>query len=262
MRIHHLNCGSMHPYFPRTRAIVYCLLVETSDGLVLVDTGLGMQDCTHPAPLMRLFATLIGAARDVEETAVRQVVRLGFAPEDVRHIVLTHMNLDHTGGLPDFPGALVHVHRAAYEAALRPHGITERARVPAHWAHGPHWVLHEQPDGEWFGFESIRVVPGLVPDMRLIPLPGHTRGHCGVAIATPTGWLFDCGDAASPYHHATDPYPEQDHPRAVNVLPTWLVRRVIGPHVPRLQMLAREHADEVQLISGHDMYGFARYQAQ
>ena len=35
MRVHHLNCGSMHSYFPRVRSFVYCLLVETSDGLLL-----------------------------------------------------------------------------------------------------------------------------------------------------------------------------------------------------------------------------------
>ncbi|WP_223281445.1 MBL fold metallo-hydrolase [Streptomyces antnestii] len=42
---------------------------------------------------------------DTGETAVRQVAALGYDIEDVRHIVLTHLDLDHAGGLRDFPPA-------------------------------------------------------------------------------------------------------------------------------------------------------------
>jgi hypothetical protein len=80
MTIHHLNCGTMHPYFPRLRLLVYCLLVETDDGLILVDTGLGLGDCTQPSSLMRLFMALMRNPRDEEETAVRQVAAMGFDP--------------------------------------------------------------------------------------------------------------------------------------------------------------------------------------
>jgi glyoxylase-like metal-dependent hydrolase (beta-lactamase superfamily II) len=43
------------------------------------------------------------------ETAVRQIEELGFGAADVRHIVLTHFDLDHIGGLADFPDAEVHL---------------------------------------------------------------------------------------------------------------------------------------------------------
>ena len=101
MRIHHLNCGSLKPYWPRLEAIVYCLLVETNQGLLLVDTGFGLQDYSHPTPTMRLFTRLLRVPCDERETAVRQVVRLGYDAEDVRHIVMTHLHLDHAGGLRD-----------------------------------------------------------------------------------------------------------------------------------------------------------------
>ena len=35
----------------------------------------------------------------------------GFRREDVRHILVTHLDFDHAGGLPDFPDAVVHVQR-------------------------------------------------------------------------------------------------------------------------------------------------------
>ena len=252
----------MAPRFPRMQVIIYCLLVETNEGLLLVDTGFGTSDCTNPAWLMRLFAAYVGAPLDIEETAVRQVQRLGYCPEDVEHIVLTHLHLDHAGGLADFPVAQVHVLRTEYEGAMHPKDLAERFYLPAHWAHSPRWVLHEGCDGQWFGFDAIRLLPGLSPEILLVPLPGHTRGHCGVAIATESGWLFHCGDAASPFHSKTAPHSFPDANHQLNMLPAWFVRWVIGPQVPRLRQLLQEHSDAVELISSHDIYSFKRNQGE
>lgn len=244
----------MFPYFPRVYAIVYCLLVETNDGLLLVDTGFGIKDYTDPTRLMRLFTRSLRTPCDVEETAARQVVRLGYDVEDVKHIVLTHLHLDHAGGLPDFPGAEVHVFGLEYEAAMHPQGLMERFYTAAHWLHRPKWVVHELEGEKWFEFDSMRIKDGLQPEVLLIPLTGHTRGHCGVAIKTSEGWLLHCGDAASPLHPQANPY------SPFKGSPNWLVRRLVGNHVPRLREFVREHRDEVTLISGHDIYSFLEYQ--
>lgn len=253
MTIYHLNCGTMRPYFPPLRAIVYCLLVETNDGLVLVDTGFGLGDCTRPSPLMRGFMALLRNSRDTGETAVRQVAALGFDPEDVRHIVCTHLHLDHAGGLPDFPWARVHLHRPEYEAAMARRGVMGRFYRPEHWAHGPRWVVHDLAGEEWFGFDCIPVLQDSSPRVLLIPLPGHTVGHCGVAVETGAGWLLHCGDAASPFYEGADP----NHPHDVQA--NWLSRRLIGSQVPRLRPLARQHGDQVRLISGHDRASWATF---
>jgi glyoxylase-like metal-dependent hydrolase (beta-lactamase superfamily II) len=259
--IHHLNCGSLYPVFPRAYAITYCLAVETNQGLALVDTGFGLEDYARPSPLMRLFLFWMGVPRDPSETAARQLFKLGYSPEDVRHIVLTHLHLDHAGGLRDFPGAQVHVSGAEYGAAMDPRGLMERAYDPAHWAHGPRWTLHERFDEDWFGFDAAHVVEDLIPEILLIPLPGHTRGHCGVAVQTRTGWLLQCGDAASPYHRDTDLHGRGKAGQYLNVLPGWFTRRVIGPHVPRLRALVAAHSGEISVISAHDRYSFDRMAA-
>ncbi|MFP5407019.1 MAG: MBL fold metallo-hydrolase, partial [Gammaproteobacteria bacterium] len=115
MRIHHLNCISSCPLGGqlmdgRTRSIVkrghltcHCLLVECADSLVLVDTGFGLRDVADPkGRLSGFFLRLLSPEFREEMTAARQVERLGFKVSDVQHIVLTHLDFDHAGGLDDF----------------------------------------------------------------------------------------------------------------------------------------------------------------
>jgi glyoxylase-like metal-dependent hydrolase (beta-lactamase superfamily II) len=194
IRVHHLNCGTMCPYSRRLMAgqggwletaelCCHCLLIETAQGLVLVDSGLGTDDIARPARLGRAFVAGIRPRLLEHETAIAQVRALGFAAADVRHIVVTHLDLDHAGGLADFPQAQVHVFDAELEAALAP-DLRERMRYQsAQWAHGPQWVRHRVEGEHWHGFEAIRAIPGLDPDLLLVPLTGHTRGQIDLFCA-------------------------------------------------------------------------------
>src|SRR5262245_20277012 len=161
MRVHHLNCATMRPFsrrlvngagglFEAGVMVCHCLLVETEDGLVLIDSGLGSADIADPVgSLGARFVRLTRPRLDPQETAVRQVARLGYRPADVRHIVLTHLDLDHAGGISDFPSATVHVHAREHDAAMRRGTPRERARYrPNHWAHGPTWATYLDSQGE------------------------------------------------------------------------------------------------------------------
>jgi glyoxylase-like metal-dependent hydrolase (beta-lactamase superfamily II) len=235
MSIQILDCAPMSPWFPRWKLGAACVVVEADQGTILVDTGVGIHDHEHPNWIVRLFMLDFGLRRNPETTAVRQLERLGIAPRDVRHIVLTHLHFDHAGGLPDFPQAQVHVHRREHEAYLHPRSWIELAYDRGDVVHSPRWALYDQIDAEWLGLEAIRLP--FNPAMYLIPLFGHTRGHCGVAIQDGPGWLFHCGDAL-PLNADSEP------------TPAWLNRLVLGPHGPRLQAFAREHP-EVRLLAGH-----------
>jgi glyoxylase-like metal-dependent hydrolase (beta-lactamase superfamily II) len=259
MRIFHLNCGTISARLTPAEAIIYCLLVETNQGLLLVDTGIGLEDYSQPTRIMNVFMWLMGMPRDPGETAARQILKLGYAIEDVRHIVLTHMHLDHAGGLRDFPKASVHIFKDEYEAAMKPRGLIERAYLPIHWSHGPEWVFHESPRQRWFGFDALPILEGLVPEVLLVPLVGHTRGHCGVAVQMDGGWLFHVGDAASPFNKEVDLHQLPASCQRLNYLPKWIVYRVIGPHVPRLRQLKQEHGSEISFISAHDIYSFRKF---
>lgn len=206
MRIHHLNCGCMCPpggalmdgfsRGPTGLLICHCLLVETEQGLVMIDTGFGMRDVEDPyARLSPLFIHMNRIKFDPERTALGQVRRLGFDPRDVRHIVLTHLDFDHAGGLEDFPEATVHVMEAEADAARRREGFIARRRYrPEQWDEVKRWRFYERDGSRWFGFDAVRDLDGLPPEILMIPLPGHTWGHAGVAVDTGVDWVLDAGD--------------------------------------------------------------------
>lgn len=259
MKIHHLNCGTLRPHLVNVESLVYCLLVETSSGPVLIDTGFGTQDYKNPSRKMRFFLNWMGVPRDFNELAVNQIQALGFKPEDVQNIIQTHMHIDHAGGLADFPWADVHIYEGEYQGILKPKGFMEFAYVQDHWRHDPNWVRHKLPIVNWFGFNAVTILNTPEADFLFIPLPGHTRGHCGIAIGKPGNWLLHCGDAASPFYNGADLHDRGERAHVLNFFPDWLADRISGGHSKQLKTLLEEHGDEVKAISAHDIYSFREY---
>ena len=195
VKVHHLNCGTMRPRL--TPALVcHVLLVETPRGLVLVDSGFGLEDVRDPAGRLGGARRLTRPALDPAETAVRQVEALGHSARDVTAIVLTHLDSDHVGGLADFPGAVVHVTTNELGAALAPRTRLERNRYrTAQRSHAPTLVEHSPAAGDgWRGFTAIEL-EGIAPGLVLVALPGHTRGHAAVAVDAGEHWVLHAGDA-------------------------------------------------------------------
>lgn len=209
MKIHHLNCATMHPVLPRLthgkvapqlqKLVCHCLLVETDAGLVLVDSGFGLADCGYPPRIPGAMRKIGRPNLAEDETAIRQVEALGYAANDVRHVILSHLDLDHAGGIGDFPQAKVHVMAAEHAAAMNPTWREKARYLNVHWEHRPEWVLHTADGEAWNGFECVRDLPGLPPEILLIPLAGHTRGHAAIAVEGEGGWVVHCGDAY--FHH-------------------------------------------------------------
>ena len=231
-----MNCFTDNARWPsKLKTGMVCLLVESDQGLILVDTGLGLGDYANPSWMTRLFRVITVMPFDVNEAAVNRIRQLGFDPADVKHIVLTHMHFDHISGLPDIPYAKVHVHKREHEAFTdgKTGQWTEYAYIPRYISHQPEFFLYDQIDSKWFDFDAIRLP--FVPEMYFIPLFGHSAGHCGVAIKTAHGWFFHAGDAGAVYNDET---------------PAWLIKLVLGPHDARLRKFMTAHP-EVLLTNSH-----------
>ena len=155
-------------------------LIEGGDGLALVDAG------------TTAYARAVLAA----------LARLGRAPRDVRHILVTHYHSDHTGGLAELAaatGATVYAH--ALEAPilragapwprLEARGRLGRLLLPFVNALDARASAAAPVHRELSGGEALDVAGGV----RAIHVPGHTPGHLAYLWRRDGGVLFT-GDAA------------------------------------------------------------------
>lgn len=246
MRIHHLNCGTMHP--PGATMVCHVLLLEVGRRLVLVDAGYGTADVLSPR---RLGATrhLTRPVLSAEETALARVRALGLDPADVRDIVLTHGDPDHAGGIADFPGARVHLLAAEHAAIRRRRGPRGALRYrPAQWAHRPRVAAHPPGDVTWKGFARAVDLGDVAPGLLMVPLPGHTPGHAGIALPRGEGWLLHAGDA---FHSAVSLVSGRNRPD-VDLRQALLAHDVPALRRTQRALTALAAEERVRILNSHD----------
>ena len=115
-----------------------------------------------------------------------------------------------------------------------------------------HWATYQPAGDKWFGFEAVRSLQGLPPEILLIPLQGHTPGHAGVAIQTSQGWLLHAGDA---YFHRDELNIHRPKcPLGLRLFQTLLATnyQTCLHNQQRLRQLIDEQGSFVQVFSAHD----------
>ncbi len=245
MKVRHLNCGILHAP-PGPQASCHCLLLEDAGRLALVDAGIGLEDVARPDE--RIGRPAIDAAGfqfHEHLTARRQIERLGFEATDVRDIVLTHADPDHAGGLSDFPDANVHV--AAEELAASKSGTQRYSSLQ--FTHEPRWVSHEPSSKRWFDIECRPLTLAVDAEVALVPLFGHTLGHCGVAVRDGDRWLLHVGDA----YYLRVELSTDDHP--VSALATLRAEDDAARRqsLAILRRLHEEHGAAIEMFGYHDV---------
>lgn len=239
----------MHPRFT-DGLVCHVLLVETAEGLVLVDSGFGLRDVADPAKRIGPARFYTRPKFDAAEAAINQVKQLGFDPHDVRDIVLTHFDSDHIGGLADFPWARVHLTGAEEDAAYHPQGFMEKERyVVAQRDHDPTLVRHTPGHGDsWRGFQAAKeIISGVV----LVSLPGHSRGHAAIAVDAGNRWVLQVGDA---FYHRGQIDGSRKAPRALLAMERVVAfdwSKVKANH-DRLSELWSAAEPDLMLVNAHD----------
>jgi glyoxylase-like metal-dependent hydrolase (beta-lactamase superfamily II) len=248
MKVHHLNCGTMN--MPTAPIVCHVLLIETDNGLVLVDSGFGTDDCADPkraGPSRHMVRAILSH----DETVVHQIEQFGFKRDDVRHIIITHLDMDHAGGLSDFPAARVHVTSAEALGAIRAPSRREKIRYrSAQWAHNPNIVEHDPRGEKWRGFAAAKQLDEVSPGIALVSLPGHTRGHACIAVDAGHRWVLHAGDAF--YHYGTlDGTPV---PRALTAMESLFAfdRKTVQANHARLVELYERQDPDLLIVCAHD----------
>ncbi len=261
MKVHHLNCGTMRPLGVPDPLVCHVLVIETNGGLVLVDSGFGTNDCARPDGLGRIRRRLIRPAFDHAETLAAQLPLLGFRSSDVRHIIVTHFDADHIGGLADFPDATVHVTAREAFSAMRSRSIQSRIRFqPSQWAHGPKLVEHEAEGESWRGFAAAKQLSEIGPGFALVPLPGHTDGHTCVAVDAGDRWLLHAGDA---FFHLSEVGDGPPMPKSLAAFEMAVAadRKKVRDNHARLTELYRRREPDLMILCSHDPTLYQRAKA-
>lgn len=243
--IHHINCGSL--LVPRYPTVVcHCLLLQEGERLALIDTGIGLYDVRNPVGrLGQPLIDMAGFQFHESDTAVRRIESLGFSPADVRHIILTHGDPDHAGGLADFSNADVHISEEELAHVSSGHW----RYVATQFAHGPRWKTYGHSARRWFGLEARSVDAGFSSEVLLIPLFGHTLGHCGVAVQHGDRWLLHAGDA----YYLRAELTRDNHPVSQLAAQRADDDEQRQTSLEQLRRVVRDHSDEVEIIGYHDL---------
>jgi N-acyl homoserine lactone hydrolase len=171
-------------------------LVEHPEGPIVVDTG-ETASAAEPGYFTRWQPYFRFGVREQvapEEEIGPRLRALGFDPDDVRTVVLTHFHTDHAGGLAHLERSEVVASRTDHRQAR---GLLGKARgfLPQHWPQGFAPTLTDHPDGPFGPFDaSTRLTAA--GDVRIVPTPGHTPGHQSVVIDGGDTLVFLAGDTS------------------------------------------------------------------
>ena len=171
----------------------YAFAIEHRDGVILIDTGsnAALKELPRWHPYFRLCVRF-----DVEreQEAGPQLRALGIGPRDVKTVVLTHLHIDHDGGLKDFVSSKILVSPGELKAAS---GLAGQMRgyLPQRWPSGfdpQQLALANEPYGP-FGQSRRLTADGSVV---VIPTPGHTPHHVSIVVEDGDATVVIAGDAS------------------------------------------------------------------
>lgn len=145
------------------------VLLQTQDGWLLLDTGFNTALIRDPAMRRRFYPkidyipVLAGPGEPIEEALDKVAIPL----EDIYAVGVSHLHLDHVGGLKLFAGRVpVHAQRKELEFGLANHPAPERE--------GMFRIDFDDPRIDWqLADGDVDIAPGV----RAIATAGHTPGH-------------------------------------------------------------------------------------
>lgn len=218
------------------------ILLQTDGGWVLLETEFNTALIRDPALRRRYFPAveyqplLPGPGEPIEES----LFDIGIDIDDIHLVALSHLHVDHAGGLKLFAGKVpVHAQRRELEYGLSNHPEPER--------HAIFRVDFDDPNIDWHLADGeAEIAPGITA----VPTYGHTPGHQSFVVEldeSVTG-----GDGAAGYVFAFDAADLTENIEQELAIGGYIdvePEETIEP-IRRLKKLARDKG--YPLIPGHD----------
>jgi glyoxylase-like metal-dependent hydrolase (beta-lactamase superfamily II) len=233
--------------------IVAYLIEHPRAGPILVDTGFPADVITDRRHALGAINAMIfrGVRMRAEDTVAAQLSARGIRMQDVGLIIMTHLHVDHSGGLADFPGATVLVGEPEWHAArARTSGCSGYRR--AHLDPALEYRLLRFATPPAAGLARLEQALDVFGDgsLRLLATPGHTAGHMSVLLGLRDRDALLAGDAT--YTMAT----LREGQRAFRTVD----RAAYEQSVRMLAAYDRAHPRSL-VIPGHDAVAWAALQS-
>ncbi|MEQ8925905.1 MAG: MBL fold metallo-hydrolase [Fulvivirga sp.] len=243
MKIHHINCVKIEsPFGP---AIGHCMLLVENEKLILIDSGIGLDETKRPNELLgKELVEITGYRFDENLTAIKQIRKLGYQPDKVENIICSHLDPDHIGGLMDFPDAKIHTSQEEFDCFNSGH---ERY-IPRQLSHNPQIELYKNNDSVLFGLPARKLNLNFASDIYLVPLFGHTLGHCAIAFKDNGRWILYTGDA----YYYRDELANENHPVDQLATVAAMDNELRKESLDKLRRVIRNNGQEINYFGYHD----------
>jgi N-acyl homoserine lactone hydrolase len=214
------------------RLPVIGVLAHGPGGWILLDTGLSqtMRDEPTARRIYRSrapeFATPPGT-----DPLLDALSRCGLCPADLAAVAVSHLHVDHTGGLRHIPvGVPVFVQRSELAFGLGAAGIA-------------HAYVREDYVGLPLAWEQLDGDAALLPGVDAISTPGHTPGHMSFAVRLGDGSRWVLAMDAIDLQDGID----TDTPIGASALPEGEAQR----HASHARLMALADTEKARLLPGH-----------
>ncbi len=164
----------------RVRVPTPFYLIKTGEGYVLFDTG------WSPAIVPLLEA--VGYKPEIEPKCLLPdcLEPIGVAPQDIKTVILSHMHVDHAGGLQFLPDAEIIVQQDEYNYAFHPHAFSGLVYIKSDF---------DFPSYNWRLIDGDQVI---MPGLSVVMVPGHTPGLQALIVDLPeTGPVILSSDSCN-----------------------------------------------------------------
>jgi N-acyl homoserine lactone hydrolase len=173
----------------------YAWAIDHREGIIVVDTGQGAHLLETGSRFVHMSDGKLRFGSTVKREIGPQLRALGIGPRDVKRVVLTHLHMDHDGGLAHFPHSEILVAPGELRTAS---GWLGRMRgyLPDRW---PSWFdpvpldLAAEPFGAFAASRRLTEAGDVVA----VATPGHTANHFSILVQEDETTLFLAGDTAT-----------------------------------------------------------------
>lgn len=203
-------------------------LIDHPRGLIVFDTGLNVDNL--PEPMKK------DVRSTPEQRIDRQMAGLGYRPQDVKYVILSHMHVDHVGGMTLFPDATFIVRKEELRMAWWPESYEGGYFFEDYKDTRSYRYIQPRDDEEIDVFFD--------GSLKLIDTRGHSRGHQSLVVNLPkSGRIVLAGDAVQVEENLSKGY-----------LPgiCWNSEMAVSS----IEKLQHMQAEGMRIIPGHDLMSF------